>query len=226
MNQEEKQTYFRKFNNQLHILGKITLSVAVALMLAAPFVIGILLDATPNLNGFLKGILKVAVIYVPVGIVEFLVYAPMLGAGGSYLSFLTGNVTNLKIPCAMNARDIAKTEVGTPENEIISTLSVATSSLVTMVVIFAGVLLLVPLSPVLENPVLTPAFDTVVPALFGALGLKYFLKSPKIAVIPLVSMTLLCVLVPAAIPQTSLLLIPAGGMALLIGFLLFKKGRL
>lgn len=226
MNQGEKQTYFRKFNNQLHILGKITLSVAVVLMIAAPFVIGIMLDAAPNLNGFLKGILKVAVIYVPVGIVEFLVYAPMLGAGGSYLSFLTGNVTNLKIPCAMNARDIAKTEVGTPENEIISTLSVATSSLVTMVVIFAGVLLLVPLSPILQNPVLTPAFDTVVPALFGALGLKYFLKSPRIAVIPLLSMTLLCVLVPAAISQTSLLLIPAGGMALLIGFLLFKKGRL
>ena len=167
-----------------------------------------------------------AVIYVPVGIVEFLVYAPMLGAGGSYLSFITGNVTNLKIPCAMNARDIAKTEVGTPENEIISTLSVATSSLVTMLVLFVGVLLLVPLRPILENPVLTPAFDTVVPALFGALGLKYFSKAPKIAIVPLASMTLLCVLVPAAIPQTSILLIPAGGLALGIGYLLYKKGRI
>ena len=39
-------------------------------------------------------------------------------------SFNTGNVTNMKIPCAMNARDIAKTEVGTPEDEIVSTLSI------------------------------------------------------------------------------------------------------
>ncbi|MBO5198170.1 MAG: hypothetical protein J6B85_06585 [Lachnospiraceae bacterium] len=226
MNNQEKQTYFSKFNNQLHILGRITLVIATLMMLAAPFVIGILLDSTPSLSGFAKGIIKVGLIYIPVGIVEFLVYAPMLGAGGSYLSFLTGNVTNLKIPCAMNARDIAKTEVGTPENEIISTLSVATSSLVTMLVIFIGVLLLVPLSPILSNPTLTPAFDNVVPALFGALGLKYFLKSPKIAIIPLICMTLLCVLVPAAISQTSLLLIPAGGLALAIGFLLFKKGKL
>ena len=226
MTQQEKQTWFTKFNNQLHILGGITLGIGVILMLAAPFVIGVLLDAAPNLNGFLKGIARVAVIYVPVGIVEFLVYAPMLGAGGSYLSFITGNVTNLKIPCAMNARDIAKTEVGTPENEIISTLSVATSSLVTMLVLFVGVLLLVPLRPILENPVLTPAFDTVVPALFGALGLKYFSKAPKIAIVPLASMTLLCVLVPAAIPQTSILLIPAGGLALGIGYLLYKKGRI
>ena len=50
------------------------------------------------------------------------------------------------------------------------------------------------------------------------------MKSPKIAAIPVLSMTLLCVLVPAAISQTSLLMIPAGGMALLIGWVLFKKG--
>ena len=71
-----------------------------------------------------------------------------------------------------------------------------------------------------------PAFDTVVPALFGALGLKYFKKSMKIAAIPLLSMTLLCVFVPAAISQTSILLIPAGGMALLIGYILWKKDKL
>lgn len=166
------------------------------------------------------------IIYIPVAIVEFLVYTPMLGVGGSYLAFITGNVTNMKIPCAMNARDIAKTKVGTPENEIISTISVATSAIVTTLVIVAGVILMIPLRPVLENPVLVPAFDNVVPALFGALGLKYFMKSPKIAAIPVLSMTLLCVLVPAAISQTSLLMIPAGGMALLIGWILFKKGKL
>lgn len=115
---------------------------------------------------------------------------------------------------------------GTPENEIISTISVATSAIVTTLVIVAGVILMIPLRPVLENPVLVPAFDNVVPALFGALGLKYFMKSPKIAAIPVLSMTLLCVLVPAAISQTSLLMIPAGGMALLIGWVLFKKGKL
>ena len=91
------------------------------------------------------------IIYIPVAIVEFLVYTPMLGVGGSYLAFITGNVTNMKIPCAMNARDIAKTKVGTPENEIISTISVATSAIVTTLVIVAGVILMIPLRPVLET---------------------------------------------------------------------------
>ena len=150
----------------------------------------------------------------------------MLGVGGSYLSFLTGNVTNMKIPCVMNAKDIAKTEPGTPEHEIVSTISVAVSAIVTTLVIVAGVILLVPLQPFLQAEALQPAFNNVVPALFGALGLKYFLQSPKIAIIPLLVMSLLCIFVPAAISQTSLLLIPSGGLALAIGYLLFKKGLL
>lgn len=226
MDQNAKEAYLQKFNQQLHLLGRITLGVAIVLLIGAPLVMGLLYGVMPDMSGFLKGIIKVGIIYIPVAIVEFLVYAPMLGTGGSYLTFLTGNVTNLKIPCAMNSRDIAKTEVGTVENEIISTISVSVSALVTMLVIFVGVLLLVPLTPVLQNPVLTPAFDTVVPALFGALGLKYFIKSLKIAFMPLLTMTLLCVIVPAAIPQTSLLLIPAGGMALGIGYLLYRKNML
>lgn len=215
-----------KLNRDLHRMGRITLSLGILFLVAVPFIIGAANGVMPDLKGFLVGFAKVGIIYIPVAIVEFLVYSPMLGTGGSYLAFITGNVTNMKIPCAINARDIAGTRVGTAENEIVSTISVATSAIVTMLIIVAGVILMIPLRPVLENPVLVPAFDHVVPALFGALGLKYFSKSPRIAVIPVLCMTLLCVLVPAAISQTSLLMIPAGGMALLIGYILFKKGKI
>ena len=71
------------------------------------------------------GFLQVALVYWTSGVVEFLVYAPMLGGGASYLAFITGNLINLKLPCAANAREICGTEVGTPENDIVSTLSVA-----------------------------------------------------------------------------------------------------
>ncbi len=225
MDEKQKQ-FLEHYNRQIHFLGRFTLIISLILLLGVPFFFGFLYDAMPSPAGFAAGIAKVAAIYVPVSVVEFLVYVPMLGAGASYLTFITGNVTNLKIPCAINSRDIAKVADNSPESEIISTLSVATSALVTMAVIFAGVLLMTPLQPVLQSPVLAPAFDNVVPALFGALGLKYFLKSPKIAVIPLILMTLLCVFVPAAISQTSILIIPAGGLALLIGYVLFKQGKI
>lgn len=222
----EKEKFFKEFNDGLHRIGRITLILAVVLLVAIPFVIGALNGVMPNLGGFLKGFANVGLIYIPVAIVEFLVYAPMLGVGGSYLSFITGNVTNMKIPCVMNSKDIAGTESGTPEHEIVSTISVATSAITTTLLIVVGVIMLVPLQPILQTPELLPAFNNVVPALFGALGLKYFIKSPKIAVIPLLLMSLLCIFVPAAIGQTSLLLIPSGGLALAIGFILFKKGKI
>lgn len=226
LSEEEKAQFFAEFNNGLHRIGRLLLIVAVVMLVGVPFAVGAVNGVMPEGKAVLSGFAKVGIIYIPVAIVEFLVYSPMLGVGGSYLSFLTGNVTNMKIPCAMNARDIAGTQVGTPENEIVSTLSVATSAICTTLVIVAGVILLVPLQPVLQSEVLLPAFNNVVPALFGALGLKYFSKSPQIAFIPVLLMTLLCVFVPAAISQTSLLLIPSGGLALLIGYVLFQKGKL
>ena len=223
---QEREQFLREFNDGLHRLGRIMLIVATILLVAVPFVVGAINGVMPEGKGFLSGFARVAVIYIPVSIVEFLVYTPMLGAGGSYLTFLTGNVTNMKIPCVMNACDIAGTKPGSAEQEIVSTISVATSAIVTTLVIVAGVILLAPLQPVLQSPVLRPAFDNVVPALFGALGLKYFSKSPQIAAVPVLLMMLLCVFVPAAISQTSLLIIPSGGLALLIGYILFRKGKL
>ena len=222
----EKELFLEQFNNGLHRLGRVMTISVILILVAVPFFMGVTCGVSPELAGFLKGFAKVALVYYPMSIVEFLIYTPMLGTAGSYLSFITGNVTNMKIPCAMNARDIAGTEVGTPENEIVSTLSIATSAIVTTLVIVAGVILLVPLQPVLQNEALLPAFNNVVPALFGALGLKYFAKSPKIAVVPVGLMSILCIFIPVLINETSILMIPCGGLALLIRFVSFKKGKL
>lgn len=226
MTPEEKTSFFGLYNNGMHRLGRVWLVLNLVLLVAVPFVFGFLLDAMPDMGAFARGILNVGIIYIPSCVVEYLIYVPMLGPGASYLAFITGNLSNLKVPCAINARDIAKTEVGTPENEVISTLSVATSSIVTIGVIALGVLLLQPLQPILTNPVLTPAFDNVVPALFGALGLKYFLKGRQFAAIPLVLASALCIFMPSMIRQTSVLLIPFGGMSIVISYILFKRGKL
>ncbi|EKC59459.1 conserved hypothetical protein, membrane, partial [human gut metagenome] len=143
-------------------------------LVGAPFLIGKLLGAYPDLGAVGKGFLSVGIVWLVSSIAEFLIYTPMLGAGGGYLAFITGNLINMKIPCAVNARDMVGAKTGTPENEIISTISIATSSLVTILVLALGVLLMVPLQPVLQSEVLQPAFENVVPALFGAMAYKYY----------------------------------------------------
>ncbi len=206
-----------------HRLGRAASIITLVLLVGAPFVIGGYLGASPDLRAALKGFLSVGLVWTVSSVVEFLVYTPMLGAGGSYLAFITGNLINMKIPCAMNARDMVNAKSGTAENEIISTLSIATSSLVTILVLAASVALLTPLRPVLQSPVLQPAFDNVVPALFGAMAFKYFRKDIQLALIPLIAMTVLFTLLPGLTSSTSFMIIPAGALAIGLSYLKYKK---
>ena len=223
MNETERKAYLEQFNRRTHVLGRIVSAITLVLLVGAPFLIGTFLGAMPDMGAVAKGFLSVGLVWTVSSVAEFLIYTPMLGAGGGYLAFITGNLINMKIPCAVNARDIVGTKTGTAENEIISTLSIATSSLVTIVVLALGVALLVPLQPVLQSPVLQPAFANVVPALFGAMAYQYFRKNIRVAIAPLVMMSVLFMLVPSLTGSTSFMIIPSGALAIGITYALYRK---
>ena len=223
MNEEQKRTSFEAYTRRTHVIGRIVSTITLVLLVGAPFLIGSFLGAMPDLPAVGKGFLSVGLVWTVSSVVEFLVYTPMLGAGGGYLAFITGNLINMKIPCAVNARDIVGAKTGTPENEIISTLSIATSSLVTILVLALGVLLLVPLQPELQSPVLQPAFANVVPALFGAMAYRYYRKNMKVAIAPLLVMSVLFILVPSLTGSTSFMIIPSGAIAIGIAYFFYKK---
>ena len=225
MNETERKAYLEQFNRRTHVLGRIVSAITLVLLVGAPFLIGTFLGAMPDMGAVAKGFLSVGLVWTVSSVAEFLIYTPMLGAGGGYLAFITGNLINMKIPCAVNARDIVGTKTGTAENEIISTLSIATSSLVTIVVLALGVALLVPLQPVLQSPVLQPAFANVVPALFGAMAYQYFRKNVQVAVAPLVVMSLLFMLVPSLTSSTSFMIIPGGALAIGIAYSMYRKQK-
>ena len=223
MTQEEKRSLFEAYNRRTHTYGRIACVITLFMLLGVPFAIGAYLGAMPDLGAFGRGFLAIGLVWFVSCIAEYLVYTPMLGAGGGYLAFMTGNLINMKIPCAVNARDIVGAKAGTAENEIISTLSIATSSLVTILVLALGVVLLIPLQPFLQAPALQPAFDNVVPALFGAMAYKYFRKNLDVAVVPLVLMSALFVFVPSLISSTSFMILPSGAIAIGIAWLLFRR---
>lgn len=224
---ETKQTNetWASYTRGTHRIGRICTAVTLLLLVGAPFLMGTYLGALPDLGAVAKAFLSVGLVWTVSSVVEFLIYTPMLGAGGGYLAFITGNLINMKIPCAVNARDIVGAKTGTPENEIISTLSIATSSLVTILVLALGVLLLTPLQPILQSEALQPAFSNVVPALFGAMAYKYYRKHMNVAVAPLVLMSVLFILVPGLISSTSMMIIPSGALAIGIAWLLYRKQR-
>ena len=223
--EENKNLNWEKYARSTHRIGRIASVIVLVMLVGAPFLIGRYLGAYPNLAAAGKGFFSVGLIWMISSVAEFLIYTPMLGSGGGYLAFITGNLINMKIPCAVNARDMVGVKSGTRENEIISTLSIATSSLVTILVLAIGVAALTPLRPLLQAPVLQPAFDNVVPALFGAMAYKYCRKNMKIALVPLVVMSLLFVLVPALVSSTSFMIIPSGAMAIGIAYYFYKKQK-
>ena len=184
-------------------------------------------DAMPDWKGVALGLLATAPMYWAVGAVEVITFIPMLGAGGSYLSFVTGNISNLKLPCAINALDNAGADPKSEEGEIISTIAIAVSSIVTTLIVALGVALIVPLSPILESPVLTPAFDQMLPALFGALGVALISKSWKIAVAPIMLMLALFIFVPALDSGMVGIMVPVGVIFTIItSRIMYKKNLL
>ena len=215
---------FESYNARTHRIGRLVCLLCLVLFLGAPFLMGAVLGGMPDMSAFGRAILAVGPVWIISSVAEYLIYTPMLGAGGGYLAFITGNLINMKIPCAINARDMVGAKSGTPENEIISTLSIATSSLVTILVLAVGVVLLLPLQPILQSPALQPAFDNVVPALFGAMAYKYFRGNVKIAVLPVVAMCILFIFVPSLSSATSFMILPSGAIAIAIAFMLHKKG--
>ena len=216
---------YESYLSGTHRLGRIFSVLTLIMLVGAPFAIGGILGAMPDLAAAARGFIAVGLVWPVSAVVEYLVYTPMLGAGGSYLAFITGNLINMKIPCAMNAREMTGAKTGTAENEVISTLSIATSSLVTILVLALGVLLMIPLQPVLQSAVLKPAFANVVPALFGAMACQYFRKDPRLAVVPMCAMTLLFMLVPSLTSSTSMMIMPAGALTITLAWLRWRKER-
>jgi len=156
------------YNQWVHRFGRLGALVAIIYMLLIPFIIGFVYDAFPPISAVVKGGVGLLALFIPITISEVISYTPILGSS-SYLTFLTGNILNLKNPCVLNAQRISKTEQNTPEGDAIATVAVAASSILTMFVITLGVLLIVPLRPVLETPVVRQATAYILPALFGGM---------------------------------------------------------
>ena len=197
------------------------------LLLAFPFAVWIIFGEGPDWQGLGLGLIATGPMYWAVGIVEVITFIPMLGAGGSYLSFVTGNISNLKLPCAINALENAEVDAKSEEGEVISTIAIAVSSIVTTLIVAFGVLLIAvtPISKILEEEALKPAFDQMLPALFGALGVALISKNWKIAIAPIALMLVLFVFVPALNSGMVGIMVPVG-VIFTIAFsrLLYKKG--
>ena len=215
-----------EYMKKTDLYGKIWIWTAVVVVLTVPVAICLYYDAWPSGAAVLKGLLGVAPIYWTVGVIEVITYTPMLGTGGTYLAFVTGNLTSIKAPSALNAMENAEVKPGTEEGEIISTMAIATSSIVTTLVIVVGVIGLSALTPILSSPTLAPAVDNILPALVGGVAVVYVSKNWKIAVAPLIFMVVLFLALPSLAGSVGVLVTVGVLVALAAARIMYRKGWL
>jgi len=204
-----------EFNNKvtdnyrelMHKYGRIFTVLGILVMFLAPTLIWVVSGEAPNLAQLGTGVLGLSIIFLPGGLIEMMTYSPLLGTSATYLAFITGNLVNLKVPCVMNATEICGTKINTPENEVISAMAVAFSSITTVIILGLGVILLIPLTPFLEDPVLQPAFTWVISALFGALGYKYFKGNLKLAIAPIIVVCIVGAISPMFVIKNMMIVI-------------------
>ena len=212
------------YMDSVHRDGRIWNLSVMVILIAFPIAVAMIFDAAPDWKGFLMGLVSTAPMYWADAVVETFTFVPMLGAGGSYLSFVTGNISNLKLPVALNALEQAGVNVASEEGEVVSTIAIAVSSIVTTLIIVLGVLLITPLTPVLNAPVLAPAFAQILPALFGGLGVVFISKNFRIAIAPVCLMLVLFITIPALNAGTVGIMVPVSVLfTLAVSRILYKK---
>ena len=217
---------YREYMEKTDRVGKIWIWTALVVVLMVPVAICVYYHAWPSGQAVLKGLIGVAPIYWTVGVIEVITYTPMLGTGGTYLAFVTGNLTSIKAPSALNAMENADVKPGSEEGEVSATMAIATSSIVTTLVIALGSIGLSAQATIMDAPVLTPALDNILPALFGGLSVVYVSKNWKISLAPLIFMVVLFLLVPSLAGSVGVL-VPVGVLvALGAARIMYKKGWL
>ncbi len=213
------------YMDSVHRDGRIWNICVACLLMAFPILVALIFQAVPDWAALGEGLLATAPMYWAVGIIEVFTFVPMLGAGGSYLGFVTGNISNLKLPCALNAMEQNGVSANSEEGEVISTIAIATSSIVTTLIILVGVICIVPLTPILEAEVLVPAFEQILPALFGGLGVAFVSKNWRLAVAPVALMLVLFIFVPALNADAVGIMVPVSALfTIAAGRILYKKG--
>ena len=226
MDQQKNTVQPSSYLEGTHRWGRIWGLTLFVLILMFPIAVCLLFGVLPEWKPLLSGMLAILPMYWAVGIVEMFTYVPMLGAGGAYLSFVTGNISNLKLPCAIDAMERAKVKASEEEGEIISTIAISVSSIVTTVIIILGVILITPLTPVLENPILEPAFDMILPALFGGLAVVFVSKNAKLSIAPIILMLILFIAIPGLGNNVGIM-VPVGVVfTVAVARILYKRGKL
>lgn len=173
-----KDEYTPKINKIGKFTGYLGVLVAFTPALVLAVVYGIVPKPAALLTAFISGASAFGVLWF----VEPISYFPVVGPAGTYMAFLSGNISNMRIPCASMAQVAAEVEPGTEKGSIIATLGMAVSIIINVSVLTIGAILGTSVLAMLPDSI-KAALNYLLPALFGALLVQFGMKMIKHSVI-------------------------------------------
>lgn len=217
------------YNKKINRLGRVTSIIALFFMLLVPFGTAYYYGIELQLSEVFAASIGLIATFLPTAVVENISYYPIFGSGAMYLSSITGNILNMKLPAVVSGHQIAEVEPGSDKGDVIAIISVGISSLVTVAILLLGNFVIGELlAPVLNNPVLKPGFDNITPALLGAITVPQLLRAKKLAITPIIlALGAFLILGPATFASVqSYVLITVMILSVGAAYLLYKRGLL
>ncbi len=177
----KNEIYNNNFIKPIIFWGRLTNLLAVVLSFLPAIYLWLVWDALPPASAIVSGSLSVILAFTGIfWIVEPISYFPILGIPGTYMGFLSGNISNMRVPCSAVAQEAAGVEQGSPEGSIISVLGVGASIYINVIVMIIGALAGAQLIAHFP-PLLSSAFNFILPAVFGGIFGQFAVKNYKVA---------------------------------------------
>lgn len=203
--------------------GKITGWLGILLSFGPAIALIVFYGLMPPASAILTGFVSIAGAVGIIWFIEPISYFPIIGVPGTYMAFITGNISNLRIPCATVAQNVAGVEAGTDEGAIIATLGMAVSVIVNIVILALGVFAGTQILAALPQTVLD-AFNFLLPALFGAIFVQFAVSKPKLAPIAIgIGLLFSFLVIKGVVPSYVTTLVSVFG-TMFLGVNMNKKG--
>ncbi|HBG7070657.1 hypothetical protein ACWJXL_04350 [Clostridioides difficile] len=195
--------------------GRLTLSLGIIAALVPGIILSFGFGIMPPISALLASTMAIVSMSAPNYIIEPVSYSPILGIPGTYMSFLSGNISNMRLPCSIAAQKAAEVESGTEEVSIISTIGIAVSILVNISILTIGVILGESVLSKIPAEVVEK-LNLILPALFGSVFGQVFLQDKKLGLVAIVISVLTIILSKQGIiPQSLVVLICVFGTILI-----------
>lgn len=160
----EQQAYTKK----LQKVGTICMMILLVLTFAPCLYVFVVLGEFPGWGALASTLAANSANEIMPWILEPVMYFPMIGVAGSYICFTAGNITNMRIPCALAAQNAVGANTGTTKGDAAAVFGMVGSVIVNFVALAVVILCGEWLLSILPDSV-KEAFNYAMPAVYGSL---------------------------------------------------------